>query len=655
MTRLSIDIETYSSIDIGSAGLYKYAQSPDFEVLLFAYSIDASPVQIIDLAQGEVVPPDIKAMLVDQEVTKHAYNAAFEWYCLSRHFGETLPLNQWRCTMLHGLYMGYPAGLAAIGNALNLTQDQKKDRAGAALIKLFSCPTKPSRANDGRTRTLPHHEPEKWQLFKEYCAQDVVTEMAVEDRLSVFPVPVDIQRQWEIDQIQNAGGVAIDRKLVSGAVAIMERNAAELTAEAKSITGLSNPNSVAQLRPWFEEKTGQNVPDMTKETVSELLSDVADPQVERALEIRQELARSSIKKYTAMGKAVCADGRIRGLTQFYGASRTGRWAGRIVQVQNLTKNQTDMLDLARELVKKQNIDAIRVIFGQNISNLLAELVRTSFVAPKGCKIISADYSAIEARVLAWLALEEWRLQAFREGKDIYCASASQMFGVPVEKHGENGHLRQKGKIAELALGYQGGVGALKQMGALNMGLTEEELPGIVQAWRSSNRMIVNFWYEIEKATIKTIRTGEPHLLNGIRFSRYCCAKEDDYLIITLPSKRKLFYARPFLAPNEWGQESIHYYGMNQTTKKWEDQQTYGGKLTENIVQATARDCLAESITRLYGAGYKVVFTVHDEVVIEAPDDASVDAICDLMAQPLPWAKNLYLPVEGFQSPYYKKE
>lgn len=652
MNHISIDIETYSSVDIGKSGLYKYVQSPDFQILLFAYSVDGFPVNVVDLLSGEEIPEDIMNALEDPMILKHAYNAAFEWYCLNTICDS--PISGWRCTMLHGLYCGYPAGLDAAGKALGLPQDKKKSMAGKALIKLFCTPTKPSRSNGMRTRTLPQHEPEKWRLFKEYNRQDVVAEMEIERRLSGFPVPDDIQEQWKDDQLRNAFGVAVDEKLIEGALAVDSEITAELKKRAVEITKLDNPNSLSQLKPWLESEIGGELPNLQKETVAELMDTEDDPNVIKVLKIRQEMSRTSVKKYQAMASAVCDDGRIRGLMQFYGANRTGRWAGRLVQVQNLTKNKTDLLDIARGLVKKADTASLKFIFG-NVPDLLSQLIRTCFIASSGNKIVSADFSAIEARVLAWLAGEEWRMENFKAGGDIYCASASQMFGVPVEKNGVNGHLRQKGKIAELALGYQGGVGALKQMGALNMGISEEELPGLVAAWRQTNSSIVGFWRDIEKAAINAVR-GNPQQLNGITFRReFDYDNDQDFLTVQLPSGRKLYYVKPFLSTNQWGAESIHYHGLNQTTKKWEEQDTYGGKLTENVVQAIARDCLAEALNNLKATGHQVVFTVHDEAILDVSGHVTVDEICKIMARPISWAPGLELPADGFESAYYKKD
>lgn len=656
MKHLSIDLETYSSVEIGKAGLYKYVQSPDFMILLFAYSIDYGPVRIVDLVNGESVPAEVLLALDDPNVIKHAYNAAFEWYCLNKH-GES-PLQQWHCTMLHGLYCGYTAGLEATGKALGLPQEKRKLMTGRRLIKIFCAPTKPSNANGNRTRTWPKDEPEKWKLFKEYCAQDVVTEMEIERRLSAFPVPEEIQAQWVRDQKQNAFGVALDVELVQGALAVDAMVKAELTQEAKELTGLENPNSGAQLKPWLEKQLGQPVENLRKETVSGLLDEIEDPMAKRALRLRQELSKTSVKKYVAMEAARCEDGRVRGLMQFYGANRTGRWAGRLIQLQNLTKNRTEILDFARQLVKEQKTEAIKAIFG-GVPDLLSQLIRTCFIAEPGKKIISADFSAIEARVLSWLAREGWRLEVFATHGKIYEASASAMFGVPIE-HIVKGRpeyaLRQKGKVAELALGYQGGAGALAQMGALKMGLTEEELPDIVRRWRQTNKRIVDFWYQIDRAAISVLQEGRPVGLAGLTLQRECDFDHgQDFFTIRLPSGRKLFYARPFLAPNQWGNDSLHYYGMNQTTKKWDAQDTYGGKLTENVVQAIARDCLAEALARLEAAGHQVIFTVHDEAILEVPEQVTVEEVCAIMGQPIPWAPGLDLPADGFESPYYKKD
>lgn len=659
MRTLNIDIETFSSVDIKRAGMYKYVQSPDFEILLFGYAVDGGPVQVVDLAQGEKLPAEVISALQDPSVIKHAYNAAFEWYCLNKFYRS--PLEQWRCTMLHGLYCGYTAGLAATAVALGLPDDKRKMSVGASLIRTFCVPCKPSKANGMRTRTLPRHEPEKWQLFKEYCRQDVVTEMEIERRLSSFPVPIKEQRLWELDQIINANGVAVDMDLVTAALHIDETVTGKLMQEAIDLSGLDNPKSVKQLMTWLSEELDKEVQDLRKSTVSSLLESVEEGKVRRMLEIRQELAKASVKKYVAIQDAVCNDGRVRGLLQFYGANRTGRWAGRLVQVQNLPRNYLESLNHARDCVKARKIDALRIIYG-NVPDVLSQLVRTAFVAEPGKVLIAADFSAIEARVIAWLAGETWRQEVFATHGKIYEASASAMFGIPIEEITKQSPLRQKGKIAELALGYQGGPGALVAMGALDMGLTEEELPEIVQRWRAANRRIVDFWYALENAALKVIQTGAPMGIRGLILAREGDYENgQDFLTIQLPSGRKLFYARPFVEVNEKNRASLHYQGVNQKTRQWEIIPAYGGKLTENVVQAIARDCLAESLVRLVYAGYQIVFHVHDEIVLEVPAatpeeaESHVAAITDIMAQPISWAPGLILKAEGFATRYYRKE
>ncbi|MEW6663041.1 MAG: DNA polymerase [Bacillota bacterium] len=657
MKHLSIDIETFSSIDIKKSGLYKYVQSPDFQILLFAYSFDGGPVQIVDLAQGETLPVEIVTALQDPTVIKQAYNAPFEWYCLNKFYYS--PLDQWRCTMLHGLYCGYTAGLAATAAALGLPEDKRKMGIGSALIRTFCVPCKPTTKNGQRTRTLPHHEPEKWQLFKEYCKQDVVTEMEIEQRLSGFPVPEQEQRLWELDQQINADGVTIDLELIDGALHCDEIVTGELMAEAVRLSGLDNPKSVKQLSEWLTEETGEEIPDLQKATVAEMIKTTDNDTVRRMLEIRQELAKTSVRKYTAMREALCTDGRIRGLLQFYGANRTGRWAGRLVQVQNLPKNYLETLSHARECVKAKKVDALKIVYG-NVLDTLSQLIRTAFVPSPGHVLLVADFSAIEARVIAWLAGEQWRLDVFATHGKIYEASASQMFEVPIEKIAKGNpeyELRQKGKVAELALGYQGASGALVAMGALNMGLTEEELPEIVHRWRSANKRIVDLWYSLENAALEVMRTGQPVGVRGLILAREGdYYNQQDFLTITLPSGRKLFYTRPFLSQNDFGKEALHYHGINQTTKKWEVISTYGGKLVENVVQAIARDCLGENLVKLNAVGYKIAFHVHDEVILDIPDsDADLDHVCEIMGQPVPWALGLPLKTDGFTTRYYKKD
>ena len=663
MHDLSIDLETYSSVPIGKAGAWKYIESDDFEILLFAYSVDGQPVEITDLAQGEQLPPWLAQAIENPEYIKHAYNASFEWGCLSKYFGRHLPPEQWRDTMLHGLYAGFTAGLDATGKALGLPQDKQKLSTGKALIRYFCVPCKPTKANGGRVRNLPRHDPARWKLFREYCCQDVVTEMEIDRRLSAYPVPAWVQRQWETDLTINARGVAVDMELVSGALALGDAVRQQLTTEAVQISGLQNPNSVGQLTGWLENEMGEELSDLRKDTVAHLLGrDSNAPQVQRMLEIRQELGKTSTKKYNAIETAVCKDQRVRGLLQFYGANRTGRWAGRLVQVQNLPRTYTEPLGLARDLVRGRKLDALRAIYG-SVPDTLSQLIRTAFVAPEGHVLIDADFSAIEARVISWLAGEQWRLEVFRTHGKIYEASASQMFGVPLEliKKGRPEYaLRQKGKVAELALGYQGGPGALIAMGALDMGLTEEELPDIVSRWREANRRIRDLWYSMDAAAAQVIANGGSTGVNGLVLAREFDPEHGlDCLSILLPSGRKLYYNSPSVGQNEWGRPSIAYMGMDQTSKKWKRIETYGGKLVENCVQAIARDCLAASIDRLEAAGLPVVFHVHDEVVIDAQpwdmEDTMLARVCEIMGEPIPWAPDLPLKAAGWVGKYFTKD
>ena len=657
LEHLSIDIETFSSVDIRKSGVYKYTQSPDFQILLFAYSYDSKPVEIVDLAQGEKIPLHIFEALADRDVIKHAYNATFEWYCLSKFFYT--PIEQWRCTMLHGLYCGYTAGLAATAIALGLPDDKKKMGIGSALIKTFCVPTKPTAKNGQRTRTHPQHEPEKWQLFKNYCIQDVVTEMEVEKRLLSFPVPEQEQNLWVLDQKINAYGVAVDQDLIYGALHCDEIITGELMAEAIRLSGLNNPKSVKQLSEWLTVETGEEITDLTKSNVKELIKTVDSETAKRMLEIRQEISKTSTKKYVAMRELVGEDGRVRGLLQFYGANRTGRWAGRLVQVQNLPRNYLETLAHARDCVKAKKVDALKLIYG-NIPDTLSQLIRTAFVPSPGCLFVVSDFSAIEARVIAWLAGEQWRLDVFATHGKIYEASASQMFGVPLElikKGNPEYDLRQKGKVAELALGYQGASGALIQMGALNMGLTEDDLPDIVRRWRSANKRIVDLWYALENAALAVMNEGHPVGVKNLILAREADYNNgQDFLTITLPSGRKLFYAKPFLSKNDWGKESVAYKGINQDTKKWETVNTYGGKLVENVVQAIARDCLATTLINLHNAGYQTTFHVHDEVIVETPIGYSyLEDIINIMGQPIPWAPGLLLTADGYEADFYRKD
>ena len=674
MRHLSIDIETKSSVDIGKAGLYRYAQSPDFEILLIAYKFDERPVKILDLTdeklrgkQGALLNgrqkefngecAELCEALRSPRIIKHAYNAAFEWYCLNQAGFET-PLEQWRCTMAHGLYCGYTAGLDATGRAIGLPQDKQKLTAGKALIRYFCVPCKPTKSNGNRTWNLPKHAPEKWSLFKDYCKQDVVTESEILKRLSLFPMPEEEERLWQMDIRMNAFGVRVDGELIQGALEIDSESAGRLEEEARSLTGLGNPNSAAQLLPWLRAN-GLELENLQKATVAEALGREGLPEkVRRVLEIRQQLGKTSIKKYVAMEAAMGMDGRVRGLTQYYGANRTGRWAGRLVQMQNLPRNYLKTLDSARNLVKQGNYAGVRMIYG-NVPDTLSQLIRTAFIPSEGNKFVVADFSAIEARVIAWLAGEQWVNEVFATHGKIYEATASQMFHVPIErivKGNPEYALRQKGKVATLALGYQGGSNALIAMGALDMGLSEEELPDIVQRWRGANPRIRDLWYAVEQAALEAMQTAQPQAIHGLIF-----ALEGDlvygqnFLTIQLPAGRKLFYPKPFLKENQFGRLAIHYYTVGQQTRKWEVASTYGGKLTENIVQAIARDCLAETLRRIDARGLQVVFHVHDEVIIDAPPDVTVDEICALMAEPIPWAPGLVLKGAGFESEYYMKD
>lgn len=659
MHHLSIDIETRSSEDIKKAGSYKYTQSPDFEILLFAYKWDDNPVEIIDLACGESLLEWLILALQDSAVVKHAYNAAFEWYCLNRA-GYNTPLEQWRCTMAHGLYCGYTAGLDATGKAIGLPQDKQKLTVGKALIRYFCIPCKATKTNGGRPWNQPWHDKEKWELFKEYCKQDVITENEILQRLDRFPMPQEEEELWQMDVRMNAYGVRVDYELIEGALYIDDISSQKLTNEAVSLTGLKNPNSGAQLLPWINSRLAEPIEDIQKATIEELLAKEEElpANIRRMLEIRQQLGKTSVKKYQAMNAARCEDGRVRGLTQYYGANRTGRWAGRMVQLQNLPRNYLSTLDFARKLAKQKNYDGLKLLYG-NVPDTLSQLIRTAFIPSEGHKFVVADFSAIEARVIAWLAGEQWVNEVFATHGKIYEATAAQMFGVPVERIAKGNpeySLRQKGKVATLALGYQGGEGALVRMGALDMGLLEEELPDIKNRWRRANPRIVDLWYAIDRAAVQTVQTAQPQGIKGLIF-----ALEGDllygqsFLTIRLPAGRKLFYPKPFLKENKFDRPAVHYYTVGQNTKKWEVDSTYGGKLTENIVQAIARDCLAETLRRIEARGLQVVFHVHDEVIIDAPMDVTVEDICNLMAEPIPWAPGLILKGAGFENSYYMKD
>ena len=654
---INIDIETRSSAEIGKTGLYRYALDPDFEILLFAYKTPDTEVTVIDLANGEKIPEPVIRILQDPSWVKHAYNAAFEWFCLNQA-GYKTPLEQWKCTMIHAMYCGYPASLEAAGKALGLPQDKRKLTTGKALIRYFCVPCRPTKTNGGRRWNLPRHAEDKWELFKDYNGQDVVTEQEILRRLDQFPVPEKEWAQWRMDVRMNAFGVRIDTDLVQGALAVDGISTRELTEEAVRLTGLSNPNSTSQLSSWLADH-GVTLPDLKKDTVAETLESPELPgRARRVLEIRQQLGKTSVKKYVAMATAKCEDDRVRGLTQFYGANRTGRWAGRLVQMQNLPRNYLKTLDSARNLVKQKNYTAVKTLYG-NVPDTLSQLIRTAFIPSEGRKFVVADFSAIEARVIAWLAGEQWVNEVFATHGKIYEATASQMFHVPIEKIVKGNPkyaLRQKGKVATLALGYQGGTKALIAMGALNMGLSEDELPDIVQRWRSANPRIRDLWYAVEEAALQVMHTAQPQAIHGLVFRlEGDLIYGQSFLTVQLPSGRKLFYPKPFLQENQFGKMAIHYYTVGQQSHKWEVTSTYGGKMTENIVQAIARDCLAETLSRINALGLQVVFHVHDEVIIDAPMDVTVEQVCALMAEPIPWAPGLILKGAGFENGYYMKD
>lgn len=668
---LSIDLETYSTVSIGAAGSYRYILDPSFEILLFAYSLDGMPVEVIDVASGQVIPLWLKNALKNPLYIKHAYNAAFEWFALSKYLG-LLPPDQWRDTMLHALYCGYPASLDAAGRAMGLPEDKKKLTTGKALIRYFCVPCKPSNANGNRTRNLPKHDPAKWKLFKEYNGQDVVTEMEIDRRLSAFPVPAFVQKQWETDLTMNARGVAADMEMVSGALVIGATVKSQLMAEARQLSGLDNPNSIKQLARWLTEATDGDteITSVTKETVATMLKQPQPANVQRMLEIRQELGKTSTKKYDALETCIADDGRVRGLLQFYGANRTGRWAGRLVQVQNLPRTYTHPLPPARQLVKDRNIDGLRLMYG-SINDTLSQLIRTAFVATPGNVLIDADFSAIEARVISWLAGQEWRLEVFRTHGKIYEASASQMFHVPIEKIKKGNPeyaLRQRGKVAELALGYQGGVSAMRRMdtGHNLDDLSDDEVKGIVDRWRETNSMIRDLWNIVDSAAVTVITNGGAQTIRSETTDAVITlACELDvitgtrYMTILLPSGRKLYYPSPEIGVNRWGNPSVSYMGQNQTTKRWERVETYGGKLVENIVQAIARDCLAIAIENLEAQGLHVVFHIHDEVVIDTPawadEDTMLETVTKIMTKPIPWAQMLPLNADGWVDKYFKKD
>lgn len=646
MKILSIDIETYSSANLAKSGVYRYVESPDFEILLFGYSVDGGDVQVVDLASGEKLPSEVIAALTDETVTKWAFNANFERVCLSRFIGlptgEYINPVSWKCSMVWAATMGLPLSLEGVGSVLKL--DKQKLTEGKDLIKFFCQPCAPTKANGQRTRNYPYHAPDKWSVFKKYNARDVETEMSIQEKLAKFPVPDSIWDEYHLDQEINDRGVALDMILVQESIAMDGRSRSELSTAMKHLTELENPNSVQQMKQWLADN-GMETDTLGKKVVAELLK-TAPPDLADVLSLRQQLAKSSVRKYQAMENAVCTDGRARGMFQFFGANRTGRWAGRLIQMQNLPQNHLEDLAEARSLVRSGDFDAVEMLY-EDVPDTLSQLIRTAFVPRARARLIVSDFSAIEARVIAWLAGEHWRQDVFAKGGDIYCASASQMFKVPVEKHGINGHLRQKGKIAELALGYGGSVGALKAMGALDMGLEEDELPPLVDAWRQSNPRIVKFWWDVDKAATEAVRNKCTNSTHGITFS---C--QSGMLFITLPSGRRLAYVKPRIGENKFGGTCITYEGVG-STKKWERLDSYGPKFVENIVQATARDILCSAMQTLRHCS--IVMHVHDEIVIEADPRISLKAVCELMGRTPPWAKGLLLRADGYETDFYKKD
>ena len=645
MPILSIDIETYSDVDLTKCGVYAYSDSPNFEILLFAYAFDEKPTQIVDFACGEQLPERVLAALEDPAVTKVAFNAQFERTCISRYLGRRLSPNGWQCTAVQSAMLALPLSLVNVGEVLNI--QRKKLKEGTDLVRFFSMPCKPTKANGGRTRNRPEEAPEKWERFKTYCIRDVDAEREIRQKLWKFPIPESEMELYRMDQEINDRGILVDQKLVENAVLCDNQYRQMVTARAYELTGLSNPNSPAQIKGWLAEH-GVEAEKLDKKTVKGLISET-DGEVLEVLKLRLLMAKTSVKKYEAIERSVCSDGRVHGLLQFYGANRTGRWAGRLVQVQNLPQNHIPDLELARSLVKEQRFEDLDLLY-DSTPEVLSELIRTAFVPKPGCRFIVADFSAIEARVLAWFAGEQWRLDTFAEGGDIYCASASKMFGVPVVKHGVNGHLRQKGKIAELALGYGGAVGALTSMGALDMGLQEEELQPLVSQWRNSNPHITKFWWDVDAAAVKAVKERTEVILGKLYFTY-----RSGILFITLPSDRKLSYIKPRMTQNRFGRESLSYEGVGES-KKWMRIETYGPKLVENIVQATARDLLALAMLRLRKRGFNIVMHIHDEAVLEVPEGVSgVEEICQIMSEQPDWAAGLPLRADGYECAFYKKD
>lgn len=650
---MGVDIETYSSVDLLKSGVYRYVEAPDFDILLIGYKFDDEDEvrQIDTTADPRETWNEFLDALFDPDIIKTAFNANFERTCLAKWTGSAMPPDEWRCTMIKALTLGLPGSLASVGMALGLPEDKLKDPQGKALIQYFSKPCKPTRSNGQRCRNYPAHDPEKWALYRSYNRQDVVTEQEILKRLSIYKTTEDEQKLWSLDQDMNDHGVKLDRKLIRNIVDYDTHHREELQDEARQITGLSNPNSPAQLKDWLETE-GIRQTSLSKDTIATLLKDDIPAEVRRVLEIRQALGKTSVSKYSTMLEAICDDDRLRGILQFYGANRSGRWAGRLVQTHNLARNTLPDLALARELVRDGDFDTLETLFGEP-AFVFSELVRTAFIPSDGCRFVVSDFSAIEARVISWIAGEEWRLQTFRDGGDIYCATASQMYHVPVVKHGINGELRQKGKVAELACGYQGGVGAMKAMDREGK-IPEEELQGIVDAWRAANPTIPKLWRTCEMAAKTAIREHRTvRIRHGIAFSYV-----NGNLFVKLPGGRKLCYWGTRLRQDDMtGRESIVYMGVNQTTKQWQETETYGGKLVENIVQATARDCLAVAMTRVAALGYKIVMHVHDEMIVDVPisDKDALTVINKCMADPIDWAPGLPLKGDGYETPFYMKD
>ena len=643
MKKLSIDLETYSSVDLGKSGVYKYAESEDFEILLFAYSINDGEVKVIDLANGEIIPEEILSALSDENVEKWAFNANFERVCLSRFLGKRLKPQGWYCTMIWSAYLGLPLSLEKVGEVLKL--DKQKMNEGKALIRYFSTPCKPTKTNGMRIRNLSHHDLEKWSTFKEYNQRDVETEMAIKKKLSAFPMSHSEWENYWIDQNINDRGILIDEVLVDSAIKFDGILREENMDRAIELTGLENPNSPLQLKEWLNKK-GLEIDSLAKKDVESALKNT-EGDIKEVLELRQELSKSSVRKYDAMKNVKGKDNRARGLIQFYGANRTGRYSGRLIQVQNLRRNNLKDLDLARSLVKNRDYETMEILY-ESPSDILSQLIRTAFIAKEGTRFIISDFSAIEARVLAWLAGEQWVLDAFENGEDIYCRTASRMFGVPVEKHGVNGHLRQKGKIATLACGYQGALGALKAMGGIEMGLSEDELQSIVDSWREANPNIVSLWWDIDSVVKRVVKTRTKE-----KYKSLVISYEKGILFIELPSKRRLAYPKAKIGTNRFGGESVVYEGI-VVGNKWDKIESYGGKFVENIVQAIARDILAEALMRLEEKGFNIVMHIHDEVVIES-DSSSIEEINEIMSIVPCWATGLILDADGFESEFYKKD